>query len=283
MSDTVLDNIQNQFDILFPAEKKVASYIINNLNEVVNLNVSDLAQRSNTSDATVIRTIKHLGYEGYYHMRLLLSKDMGKYEQLDDSSDDTLTSVQKFFLTEAERINRLARSIDFSQLIEIANVIMSSSMAHIIAVGNTTPISMDLGFRLERAGIKCQYSMIYEQYLNHITLGSSDDCVVAFSRSGASRQVIRAVEIAKKKGMKIIVVTGELNQSLISNADYVIKINELKPLVSTIYKPDSHLQEMAINDALLYVIQSIQKVNENPNDPTEDKDTLGILLSEFKQ
>lgn len=283
LHNTVIRNIEEQFDRLFPAERKVAQYIMDHMQEVVNLTVSELSQRTNTSEATVVRASKHLGYDGYYQMRLLLSKDVGKYE-LVETSDDTLTSSQKIFTLEAERINKLAETIDFSQLIELAKTLIASNTIHIVAVGNTIPVSMDLGFRLERAGLSCTYSILFEHYYNHIMLGSSGDTLIAISRSGASTQVIRAVELAHKKNMKIIVITGELNHALTHCADHIIKINEMKTEAATISKPDSHLQEFAINDAILYVVRSILTVSAN-SDTTglEDKDNIGILLSEFKQ
>lgn len=282
MANDVIENIQNKFDTLFPAEKKVATYILENVDEVINLNVSELAQKSNTSDATVVRTIKHLGYDGHYQMRLLLSKDIGKFE-VKNENDDTLNNVQKFFSLESERINRLSKSIDFEQLIEIAKVIIKSRIVHIIAVGNTMPVSFDLGFRLQRAGVPCEYSMLFEQFINNINLGSKDDCVIAISRSGASTQVIRGIELAKKKKMRIIMITGELNNKIISNADFVIKINEMKSQISSIYKPDSHLLEMSINDVLVYVVQTLQKIKDIKTKDLDCRDNIGILLSEFKQ
>lgn len=281
MDANVIEHIQNQFEQLFPAEKKVAQYILDNPNEIVHLNAAELAKKSKTSDATVIRTIKHLGFDGYYQMRIQLSKDIGKHEGLFEN-EDTLSAIQKFFSYEAERINRLAATIDLPQLIEIAKIILNSTYTHIIAVGNTIPVTTDLGFRLERAGVRCTYSPSYEQYLNHINLGDENESVIAITRSGASKQVIRAVEIAKQKGMKIIVITGHKKEDLVQNADYVIKINEIQSQVSNAYKPDSHLQEISINDALLYVIRNIKKAQVTSNEQLNDKDNIGVLLSEFK-
>lgn len=281
MDYSIIENIQNKFESLFPAEKKVAQYVLDHTNEIVHLNVAELARKSKTSDATVIRTIKHLGYEGYYQMRIQLSKDIGKHEILFEN-EDTLSAIQKFFAYEAERIHRLAATIDLPQLIEIAKVILNSTYTHLISVGNTVPVTTDLGFRLERAGIRCTYSSLYEQYLNHINLGDENECVIAITRSGASKQVIRAVEIAKKKDMKVIVITGHLKEDLTNNADYIIKINEIQSQIATAYKPDSHLQEISINDALLYVIRNIKKAQCTSNESLNDKDNIGILLSEFK-
>lgn len=281
MDKTVLETINVIYDKLFPAEKKVADFILKNYRDVVYMNVSELAAKANASDATVIRTAKRLGCTGYSQLQIELCKDIEKSELLTDK-DDELSSVQKFFLIEAERINRLASTIDLYQLINIAKVIISSSCTHIIAVGNTTPISSDLGFRLERRGIKCTYSPIYEQFLNHINLGDSNECVIAITRSGRSKQVIQAIKMAKKKEMKIIVITGEVNNELFQYVDYVIKLNELKTKVSSIYHPDSHLLEYAINDSLLYVINNVQIANNPSIELTDEIDEIGIMISEFK-
>ena len=281
IKNSVIDNIKNKFSDLFPAEKKVAKYIISNWEDVVGLNVSELAKKSNASEATVVRTSKHLGYDGYYQMRLLMSKDIGKIETINDDTTE-LTSSQKIFSLESERINRLSQSIDFSLLLNVAKTILNSRMVYVVAVGNTTSISNDLGFRLERAGIPCSYSLLPEFFYNHIILGTSQDTLIAISRSGASRQVLRAIELASNKKMKIIVITGELNSSMVKDANYTIKIDEMKNEVSTISKPDSHLLEYAINDSILYCVRSIKKAANN-NASSKEVDDIGILLSEFKQ
>ncbi len=87
----VIDVITDEYDNLFPTEKKIATYIKNNPREVIMLNVSELAKRSGASEATVVRMCKHLGYQGYYQMRLILSRDVGRKEiQNPNNSDEDL-------------------------------------------------------------------------------------------------------------------------------------------------------------------------------------------------
>lgn len=47
----VIDVITDEYDNLFPTEKKIATYIKNNPREVIMLNVSELAKRSGASEA----------------------------------------------------------------------------------------------------------------------------------------------------------------------------------------------------------------------------------------
>ena len=62
MDKRVLTTIGRLKDEMFLAERKVADYIAENPNQAVEMNVSELAEKSGASDATVIRLCKRLGY-----------------------------------------------------------------------------------------------------------------------------------------------------------------------------------------------------------------------------
>lgn len=280
---SVLENIKQSYDELFVAEKKVANYVYDNLQEVIMLNVTELAHRSGASEATVVRTCKHLGYDGYYQMRLLMSRDAGQYKA-QSTENSKLSSAQQIFLNSSERISYLAEFISTETLLNAGEILRKAGTIHIVSVGNTVTVVMDLGFRLERSGLRCTYAMLPEHYFNHISLGSKKDVVVAITRSGASTQVIRAVELAHKKEMKTIVITGELNKQLVENANCVIQVVEKKHGDFAIIKPDSHLLEMAINDALIYIVENYKAIT---NDVSEKEcealtNDVDMLLSEYK-
>lgn len=73
---SVIENIKHNFEELFPAEKKTAQYILDHLEEVTLLNISQLAKKAHASEASIVRMAKHLGYNGFFQMRLLLSNDL---------------------------------------------------------------------------------------------------------------------------------------------------------------------------------------------------------------
>jgi RpiR family transcriptional regulator, carbohydrate utilization regulator len=247
------------------------------------LNISDLAHKSGASEATVVRMCKHLGYDGYYQMRLIMSRDAGKVKST-TAGNEILTSADQIFVNSSVRIEHLSEGISTETLLQAARILLDANVIHIISVGNSIPIAMDLGFRLERNGQNCTYSMLPEHFFNHISLGSNKDVVVAITRSGSSTQVIRATELAHKKKMKIVVITSELNKQLIGNADCIIRIVDKKMPCFEMMRPDSHLLEMAINDALLYAVKNYSKITRNINSGDDDVTTndVDLLLSQFK-
>ena len=161
----VIDVITDEYDNLFPTEKKIATYIKNNPREVIMLNVSELAKRSGASEATVVRMCKHLGYQGYYQMRLILSRDVGRKEiQNPNNSDEDL--LNWVFEQHIHNLHSLISKLDNNKFIECSQLLSKCRVAHIAAIGNTTPIALDLSFRLGRFGISTFSSPIPEFYLN---------------------------------------------------------------------------------------------------------------------
>jgi len=48
-----------------PAETKVIDHILSHPEEVIRLSITNLAENSNTSEATVVRVSQLIGYQGY--------------------------------------------------------------------------------------------------------------------------------------------------------------------------------------------------------------------------
>jgi len=61
----ILDQISSHYPALTLSQKKVASYLHNNINEAFLLNSFQIAKKSKVSEATVTRLISNLGFSGF--------------------------------------------------------------------------------------------------------------------------------------------------------------------------------------------------------------------------
>jgi len=66
------------------------------------------------------------------------------------------------------------------------------------------------------------YSTIFERQLK--ALAQEGDVVIAMSTSGTSPNVIKAVETAIKKGLKVVALTGAKGDKLASMSDYIFAV-----------------------------------------------------------
>lgn len=273
---TVIENLKSRYASFSTSEKKIADYILRYPDKAVNCNVSELANASGTSDATIIRFCKHLGYSGYYQLRITLSRELGRIDQSydTDSNEGTAASVlQKY----AANIQSMARKIDEKTFQECARLIENCHYVHIVATGNTTPLAHHVGFRLGRLGIRSTFHMITEYFLNDIILAQEDDVVLAISQSGTSKQVVKAMELAIDRKIPTIAVVGYEYSPVSRLADYLLPA--IVPEQTFDYRKNhAHVYEMAVLDALM---EMISRNRENRNQ-TLNQDLQEMLLSDMK-
>ena len=281
---SVLGTIRDNLELLFSAEQKVARYIMIEPNNAAMMNVSELANASGVSDATVVRMCKHIGYEGYYQMKLLLSRELGRSVLQETRQGRDPKSIREMLEIQAANLLDMARNISLETLLSSVQMIKESSMTYVIAAGNTAPIAQDLGWRLARQGIRTSHYMLVEYYMAAIHNARSDELVIAISRSGSSRQVLQTVELARKNNMKCIAITEHQNSPLSKLSDLLLLTKGENPLLGEEYTPVSHLREMSANDLLVYAVQHEEALAQkvHPKEETQGIDQVEYMLSEYK-
>lgn len=272
----VLEVIKDNYAKIFSAEKKVADFVLEHPQEAVDANVSELAKASGVSDATVVRMCHHLGYKGYYQFRLMLAKDVGREEGEEiEELQNTPNPVMKIFQKYVNSLTAIAECIDEEDMRSCVNLINECRQAHVLAVGNTMPLALYMGFRLGRLGVKCTYGISPEYFLNHVNLADKEDIIIAISQSGSSRQIIQGMELAREKGLKMMAITGYRQSPVSELADYVLISNGRKESFDY-YKNYAHLKETELIDALLELLTNWKKIEETDADKPE------VILSEYK-
>ena len=155
MDKEVLEVIRENHEKFFSAEKKVADFVLQNPQKAVDSNVSQLAKHSGVSDATVVRMCHHIGYKGYYQFRITLARDLGKIQYGSVSAVKSKDSVEKVFQEYAEAMLDIGRTIDSEVMWNCVNLLKTCKQAHIMAVGNTSPLAVVQGLELgKEKGLK---------------------------------------------------------------------------------------------------------------------------------
>ena len=275
---SVLENIRMNYEDIFSAEKKVADYILREPENTVRINVSELAEASGASDATVIRLCKHLGYKGFYQMKLQLAHDLGRDQLLSGNIQPGDAGNWEDVLKEAAaNIIQTKNNINSEALQKCVDLILNCNTVHLVAIGNSIPSTLDFAFRLGRLGIRSTSSSITEHQINNVDLGTKEDLVIGISHSGSSKQVLLALEMAKKHGMTTIALTDLLRTPLEREADLTISTG-IEYSSVYIFGAASHIYITAILDILIYQLDRAKK-DAAKNALADD---VEYLLSETK-
>lgn len=276
----VAEVLRDSYASFTSSEKRVADYILANPREAMVCNVSQLAKKSEVSDATIVRMCQRAGYTGYYQMHLLLSHDVGQ-----DALPSRASSPKDPITAQIERdrncVESLGAASNRRRISKAAKLLASSTEVVTVAVGNSVPIALDLAFRLSRIGVRATASMVYENTVNSIVNALDGAALVTISKSGISRSVIEAVELARKRDMKVVAVTGDLGSQLAKRSHSVIFSGESDAYMSQVQSGlESHVGEFAAIDALL--VQIVELRRERGENVHEYNDAIELTVSSTK-
>jgi DNA-binding MurR/RpiR family transcriptional regulator len=231
-SITRINNLKNDFT---SSEKRIADFIIANVDRVYNSTASTLASLTNTSPASIVRFSQKLGYEGFQELKIALAKEVHQnvfdedkiYEKI--TIHDSMNSIVN--KTAAENINAIKNTIklvDEKVLTEAIEAISSARRINIYGVGGSSLVAQDFQYKLVRIDMPA-----YIHTDNHLQLVSAAnitnrDVAIAFSHSGKTIETYRAMEISKQRGAKTISIT-KFGKSPISDlADIKIYTTEVE-------------------------------------------------------
>lgn len=223
----VTDILFSMYDDFFDAEKKIANYILENKEKVVDMTVAELAKESKTSDATVSRFCKKCNLKGFHHLKITLAKELS-----DKKTDIVISnridrnnisqSLENILANKIEELTQTIHMIDESMLNEILELFKQSECVQFAAVGNTIPVALDGAYKFNQLGIKSIALSIWETQLGYALNTNSKDVIVIISNSGASKQLVNLAQIAKNKNATVIGITNSENSPIATLSDYHI-------------------------------------------------------------
>ena len=218
---SVIDNIKKNYVSMYAAEAKVANFILNNPEKALEANVSETAELSGVSDATVVRFCKRLGYEGFYQLKMQLSHDFGKNRQLARKREAGKIETAKDLLLEVSgSITSLAQKLNSETVMKCAEAINNCDIVYVIGRGHSKILASDILFRLSRLGIRTLGGNFAETDIENICHGTERDVLICVSHSGETKRTIQAMEIATQRGMTTIALTDSEKNPLAQGSSF---------------------------------------------------------------
>jgi RpiR family carbohydrate utilization transcriptional regulator len=212
----MLDRIQSALQSLAPAEQRVGKLLLNDPRSFASTPVADLADRAQVSKPTVVRFCRSMGYKGLSDFKLKLAGSLSEGVPFihrnvgaQDSSNDVLVKVIDNTVTAFLKYRNDASSDAIDKAAEaIALTHKKGKRLEFFGVGNSGIVAQDAQHKFFRLGFHTiSHSDGHMQIMSASLLGPGD-CLVVFSNSGRTRDLLDSCEIAKKHGATTIVVTA---------------------------------------------------------------------------
>lgn len=214
-----------QYSEMTESEKKLADYIINNIDRVLTESVHALAAEVNISVATVVRFAQHMGFEGYKEFRLYLAQIGTDQEDfiLDFSKSENSTEMQinRLLSSCAECIGMTQKNLDYTVLSSVTENIRNSAKIAFFGVGTSYIVCQDANIKFKRVGISAECACEPTSASAILLNMRPGDMVIGISHSGNNEFVASVLSTAKKMNLTTVAVTTFKNSKVCECADYI--------------------------------------------------------------
>ncbi len=249
-----LFKIQSKLKILTDAESKVANYVLDNYGDVLKLTVTELAEKAQSSDATVMRFCKSIGYKGYQEFKISLAQDtISPAKHLNpelDQDDSTGEITKKIFDSVISVLQETMTVVDVDAIEKAAHLISTARKVVIFGCGGSSYVGMDAMHKFLKIGIECFIYSDADTQAMAASLLQKSDAVIGISHSGCNKSVIDCLKLAKQAGAQIIGLTTQGKSPMLKHCDILLCTSTKE----TVFKSESvtaRIAQLVIIDSLV--------------------------------
>jgi RpiR family carbohydrate utilization transcriptional regulator len=220
-----LARIRNHYNLLSESERKIADYIINQRETILQLTAAELAEKIGSSAATIVRFCRTLGFKGYTDLKFYIERELlslvGAEEKI-DKNDSVKVLKQKVFKFNQKIIDDTIMTLDDENLEKAIIAIANARKVDIYGEGGSGSIALTALNLLLHIGIPCNaHTDANLQILSALQLRKGD-VALGISHSGRTINAIDALKIAQQNGATTICITGYAKSAITQYSDIVL-------------------------------------------------------------
>jgi DNA-binding MurR/RpiR family transcriptional regulator len=227
------ERIEHRFNQMSPAEQRVSRFCQENREQVLITSAAAIAARTKTSDATVVRTSKALGFASLDHLRRTLAGELRRSvtpaerltRTLDVVGNDLGSALEGALQIHLQSLESLRQSIRPAEFEKVVHAIVTAQRVVVFGLGPSSAIASYLITQLARFGFDTgsltHTGLLFADDLRKLRNG---DLVImlAYGRVYLELEVLLA-ELHRRK-IQSVLLTDTLASKLRSKANMILTV-----------------------------------------------------------
>ncbi|MEK3889798.1 MurR/RpiR family transcriptional regulator [Bacillus sp. FSL K6-3431] len=197
---TLLKEIQSRYSSFSEKERGLADYLLSSPLEAAESNIKDIAAKTDISVATITRFCKKVSCRNFVELKIKLAREA--YQEVDEDVDSKLKRQYEDILDDIQGLSGK------EALNEVMHHIQRAKKLYIYGLGSSGLAAQELNYRLSRMGFASEAVTDPHLMIIRSTLFQKGDLLLAFSRSGQTRDLLHSVKEAKNNGAKVVSFTA---------------------------------------------------------------------------
>ncbi len=232
-NSTFDDRLAARFHDLSPAEQRTARFFRDNRAQVLVSSALELASNARTSDATIVRTTRRLGFAGLDDLRRHLAAEMRNHpspadrlaKTLGEVGDDLQAAFKVTLDIHVEGLTSLRSEISPASFRTAVTRIVAAKRILIFGIGPSSALAEYFVFQLGRFGLEStsltHTGLLFADDLRKL---KGSDLVIVLAYGKVYRELAILIDTAKRWRVGVILLTDTLADTLRNRVDLVLPV-----------------------------------------------------------
>ncbi len=213
----LLKQLQEMQDSFSPSQKAVAEYIMKYYSDIPFQTITQIAEITATSETTVSKFCKELGFSGFSGLKHLVSNYVNSSLSLNSKLEHVAKSLKEASILDeilSSEINNiqvtLQNSNNCDQIQPFIDMIDRAKHVYTIGARTSSFLAGIAAFKLRQQDVSASnIEWGVGDYIDKMMMIRPGDLVIAFSFSRFTKNTVKMVRLLKQRGIPIVLITGE--------------------------------------------------------------------------
>ena len=279
--DTLLIIRQN-YSNFTKVEKKIADYIFEVGEKMLEKSAQEVASEIGSSSAALVRFSRKLGYDGFSQLKQKLSASYAVHEDDEDyykevNDSETPSSIKNKLKV---RVNHMVETTNAAlsddEIMAAVALIDEAESIFVFGIGASSMVAQDIFQKFSRIGKQVFFIQDAHLFVSSLSISDRKTIFIGISMKGETKEVIELARVVKGMKIPIIAITSREESTLGQMSDYILHSVSGEDYQMRTAATMSLMAQLYVVDILFYMFVS-EHFTESYDKLEKTRDAIKLL------
>ena len=279
--DTLLIIRQN-YSNFTTVEKKIADYIFEVGEKMLEKSAQEVASEIGSSSAALVRFSRKLGYDGFSQLKQKLSASYAVHEDDEDyykevNDSETPSSIKNKLKV---RVNHMVETTNAAlsddEIMAAVALIDEAESIFVFGIGASSMVAQDIFQKFSRIGKQVFFIQDAHLFVSSLSISDRKTIFIGISMKGETKEVIELARVLKGMKIPIIAITSREESTLGQMSDYILHSVSGEDYQMRTAATMSLMAQLYVVDILFYMFVS-EHFTESYDKLEKTRDAIKLL------
>lgn len=279
--DTLLIIRQN-YSNFTTVEKKIADYIFEVGEKMLEKSAQKVASEIGSSSAALVRFSRKLGYDGFSQLKQKLSASYAVHEDDEDyykevNDSETPSSIKNKLKV---RVNHMVETTNAAlsddEIMAAVALIDEAESIFVFGIGASSMVAQDIFQKFSRIGKQVFFIQDAHLFVSSLSISDRKTIFIGISMKGETKEVIELARVVKGMKIPIIAITSREESTLGQMSDYILHSVSGEDYQMRTAATMSLMAQLYVVDILFYMFVS-EHFTESYDKLEKTRDAIKLL------